>query len=351
MRVKKKRQCEKGKPCGATCIERKDKCLKDAGLDVAKSLTLARDSVQKPTVYKIAKSAEPQARPAQLHARRILTALGQEQNLIRTNGMLEEKDIKWGSVLGSGVRLVGSGDFGSFASIESYKLMSPKDAARFPPEVGVKVGKIGPNEVQALKIVGQEDLGPMLIAAKVSPIVKVTGRGKFESSNGVIAMTKVPGKPYIFAPNAVNGYSKSEMAWLAMAELHRLGIAHNDLHGKNIYISDGGVGTPPTARIIDYGLAQISAKAALAEALGVFSGSNFQFVVPKNNGHALTVKANLAYIEQLLRYDLGLSSSETSEIFKGGIRKKDDFYQKGAWGKLTEAQAQELIDNLYEGVY
>jgi hypothetical protein len=125
-----KRQCDKGKPCGATCIERKDKCLKDAGLDVAKSLTLARDSVKAPTVYKIAKSAEPQARPAQLHARRVLTALGQEQGLIKTNGLLNEKDIKWGSILGSGVTMVGSGDFGSFASISSYKLKAMADAYR-----------------------------------------------------------------------------------------------------------------------------------------------------------------------------------------------------------------------------
>lgn len=345
----KKRRCEKGKPCGATCIERKDRCLKDAGLDVANSLTLARDAVQKPTVYKIAKSAEPQARPAQLHARRVLTALGQEPNLIRTNGLLNEKDIKWGSILGSEVKMIGSGDFGSFATIPSYKLMEPKDANRFPPEVGVKVGKIGPNEVQALKIVGQNDLGPQLIAAKVSPTVKLTGRGKFESSNGAIAMTKVAGKPYALSGEAINGYPKSEMAWEAMARLHKLGIAHNDLHGRNIFIN-AGVYQPPVARIIDFGLAQLSSKAALAEVLGIFSGTNKQFAASTNRGHAQTVRANRTYIEQLLRHEMGFSSSEVYKILEGGIRKKNKFFEAGAWGKLTEDQAKDLINDLYEGV-
>lgn len=137
------------------------------------------------------------------------------------------------------------------------------------------------------------------------------------------------------------------MYWEAMARLHKLGIAHNDLHGRNVMI-DVQSG-PAKARIIDFGLAQLSSKAALAEALGSLSGKNFQFAADKNRGHALTVRANLPYIEQLL-IDKGLSNREISTILEGGIRKKEKFFNTGAWAKLTEEEAQGLVNDLYAGI-
>ena len=220
-----KRQCQKGKPCGATCIERKDECLKDAGLDVANSLTSVRDYVKSPKVFKIAKSADPEAKPAQLQAKKILNALGKEQSLIKTNGLVEQSRIKWDSILGSGVGVVGGGFFGSFATIPTSKLIAGQLPNNYPKEVGVKAGKIGPNEVKAIEIVGKNNLGPKLISAKVSP--KIGKWGGLPASNGIIAMTKVPGIKYSDAPDVIKGHSKSNLAWQAMAKLHRLVAAPN----------------------------------------------------------------------------------------------------------------------------
>lgn len=342
------KRCDKGKPCGATCIERDKECLKGMGVSVSQSLGSTRDKVkERSATYKIAKSADPSARPNQLQARRVLNALRDEQGLIKTDGAVKESAINWRAILGSDVDRVGSGDFGSFSTISGYRLLpDDKDSDKLPNVVGVKAGKIGPNEVRALDIVGKNDLGPQLIGARVSSDVK-PGKGRIEGSNGVIAMTTVPGRRYNFSPADVNGYPKSEMYWEAMAALHRLGIAHNDLHGGNVIID--AMGRPPRARIIDYGLAQVSSKAALAEALGAMSGKNFQFSADKNRGHALTVKSNLFYIEQLLM-DKGLSRGEIAAIMEGGIRKKDKFFNTGAWAKLTEEEAKGLVNDLYEGV-
>ena len=54
--------------------------------------------------------------------------------------------------------------------------------------------------------------------------------------------------------------------WEARATLHRGGIAHNDMHVENVFVDSKGKG-----RFVDFGLAQDNPKAALAEAMGVFS--------------------------------------------------------------------------------
>lgn len=326
-----------------------DKCWKDAGGSVSRSLGLARAKIKDVSAtYKIAKSADPSARKAQLHARRILNALRVLPKLVRTNGLAKEKDVNWRAILGAGVKSVGSGEFGSFSSVPAADLLSGKYPRKVPKTVGVKTGKIGPSEVAAIKIAGDNDLGPRLIASKVSPDVK-PGKAKIEGADGAIAMTMVPGRSYAFSPTVIRGSAKSDIYWEAMAGLHRLGIAHNDMHGRNILIDDTP-GNYPKARFVDFGLAQVSSKAALAEALGAISGKNFQFVANKNNGHALTVKGNMYYIEQLLM-DKGLSQGEIRTIMEGGIRKKEKFFNSGAWGKLTEEEAKGLVEDLYDGVF
>lgn len=356
-----RKRCGKGKPCGATCIDRDEDCLKDAGTSIAESLGTVRNSVKaKSATYKIAKSASPVAlekvgvpayeaqamRKTQLQARKVLNQLRNEgDSVVKTNGIAKERDINWRSILGSDVKPVGSGDFGSFASLPVQKAMSPQGVAKVAEgKVGIKVGKIGPNEVEAIRRAGEADLGPKLVGARVSPIVKQ--RYKIDSSDGAVAMTIVPGRPYRSSPKDIGGFPKSEMYWEAVAALHKLGIAHNDLHGGNLMIDSMG---PAKARVVDFGLAQLSYKAALAEALGSLSGTNFQFAADKNRGHGLTVRANLPYIEQLL-IDKGLSNREISAILQGGIRKKDKFFNTGAWAKLTEEEAKGLVGDLYAGV-
>jgi hypothetical protein len=310
--------------------------------------------------YKIAKSASPAAlakagvptgkaqnqRKVQLQARRTLNQLRDEgESVVKTNGLAKEKSINWRAILGSDANPVGSGDFGSFAALPIQKVLAPREIGKVgESQVGIKVGKIGPNEVEAIKRAGEADLGPKLIGSRVSPIVKT--RYKIDASDGAVAMTIVPGTPYRSAPQDIRGYPKSEMYWEAMGRLHKLGIAHNDLHGGNLIVDSSGA---PKVRIVDFGLAQLSSKAALAEALGSISGANRSFSASKDKGHALTFKANL----QSIRLELmgkGFWLSEMDKIMIGGIRKNNKFFNTGVWGKLTEEDAKRFIDILYEGI-
>jgi hypothetical protein len=48
--------------------------------------------------------------------------------------------------------------------------------------------------------------------------------------------------------------------------------------------------------------------------------------------------------------DMGLSKSEISSIIDHGIRSPLETYTKGAWAKLTDKQAQEVLNTLYDGI-
>jgi hypothetical protein len=48
--------------------------------------------------------------------------------------------------------------------------------------------------------------------------------------------------------------------------------------------------------------------------------------------------------------DMGLSRNDVSSIIDHGIRSTPESYTKGAWAKLTDKQAQEVIDTLYDGI-
>jgi hypothetical protein len=47
---------------------------------------------------------------------------------------------------------------------------------------------------------------------------------------------------------------------------------------------------------------------------------------------------------------MGLSDQDVADIMGHGIRSKDSSFEKGAMGKLTNAQAQSIIDTLYDGI-
>lgn len=347
------RRCGKGKPCGLTCIEREKHCLKDLGDIVSKSLGHVRKDLRdRSPVYKLEKSssADSSSRETQMRASRILNALRKEGDVVKTNGVVKEEYVNWRAFLGSNVRAVGGGHFGSFAIIPSDKLLpNVKKKGSLPDEIGVKVGRIGVNEVQAIKLAGKNDLGPKLISSRVSSDIKQIKIYGNETSKGAIAMTIVPGISYLFTPSKrADGFlvPKSELYWEAMASLHRLGIAHNDMHGRNVLVDING---PYRARFVDYGLAQLSSKAAMAEALGAISGKNYKFVASNTQGHAYTFKSNMKYVEQLLM-DKGFNYKEIRTIMEGGIRKNIDFFNKGAWGKITESEAKSFINDLYAGI-
>jgi hypothetical protein len=48
--------------------------------------------------------------------------------------------------------------------------------------------------------------------------------------------------------------------------------------------------------------------------------------------------------------DMGLSRNDVSSIIDHGIRSTPESYTKGAWAKLTDKQAQEVLNTLYDGI-
>lgn len=338
------RRCGKGKPCGLTCIEREKHCLKGLRDSVSKSLRhVSKGLKDRSPVYKLARSADLASRVTQRKASRILNTLREGGNSIKTNGSVKERYVKWRAFLGSDVKVIGGGDFGSFAILPTNKLLpNVRKKGSLPDEIGV-------SEAQAIKLAGEKDLGPKLIASRVSPDVKQTKLYGVGTSKGAIAMTIVPGTPYSNTPDKKPNGSyipKSELYWEAMASLHRSGIAHNDMHGRNVLIDTNGIFR---ARFVDFGLAQISAKAAMAEALGAISGKNTKFSASQSHGHVHTFKSNMNYVEQLLM-DKGLNYRDIRTIMEGAIRKDIGFFDKGAWGKITESEAKGFINDLYGGI-
>lgn len=347
-----RKRCEKGKPCGATCIDRRETCLKDAAEPVKEALGSFRDSLRErsapyslsPSV--MAKGYGPPQGPVgviQGSIKGILNELQKEPDSQKVDGLVKEKDINWKEVLRGGVKYIGGGDYGSFVVMETDKLL-PSGRQGLRREVGVKAGRIGENEIEALKIVGANDLGPKFIGARVSTRPE-KDRGGNNVYSGVIAMSKVPAISYRRTSDVVGTLgTKSDMYWRAMADLHRLGIAHNDMHGNNVMIDSLG-----KARFIDFGLSQISAKAALAEALGSLNYGNWQFSASQTEGLARIAQSNMRRVERFL-LSKGLDSDDISNIIESGIRNKGDFYQNGAWGKITDKEAKEAIRLFYDGI-
>ena len=46
----------------------------------------------------------------------------------------------------------------------------------------------------------------------------------------------------------------------------------------------------------------------------------------------------------------GLSDQDVADIIGHGIRSKNSSFEKGAMGKLTNEQAQSVINTLYDGI-
>lgn len=352
-----RKRCKKGKSCGAACINGSKVCWVDFPWAMSSSIGQMRDAVKKTTRKTAPYSIEPptpntvgnvdywkvsQIKDLKETAKGILNRLRMEVGAIKTSGVVNEKDVNWRAALGSGVRFVGEGSFGGFATVPPDKLLK-KGGGKFPDGVGVKVGNIGPQEVKVLMALKDSDLAPRILGARVSPKVDTDSYG-FKSSRGVIAMSKVPGTRLADTGNRINGKRRDDIYWEAVARLHKMGIAHNDMHGGNVFIDSNGKG-----RFVDLGLAQLSVKAALAEALGFRNGANYQFEASPSYGHGVTASRNLAKVESFLK-SKGLDSTDIMTIMKTEIRRPDDFFDQGAWAKISDKDAKKLIDTLYEGI-
>lgn len=268
-----------------------------------------------------------------------------------------DKDmIDWKETVRNGIP-IGEGSFGSVLKSGN---------------MAIKRGEVGAEEANIIKRVGQAGIGPKLHGAEISTKIR-DGYG-VDLHNGRIAMSIVPGKEMgdVGANTKFAGKNAADVYWKAMAELHRLGIAHNDAHPHNIMVDDAGKG-----RWVDMGLAQQSPKAALAEALGAFSrrskgeGGNWQTQGWKATGidayrqaqtdrkiagfakeHPVLGRVinNVSGVQSTLMKKYGLSPEELKQVTDHGIRSPLETYNKGAWAKFTDKQAQDLLNTLYDGI-
>ena len=302
-------------------------------------------------------------------------AVDADRNLGKVFRVGDKSYNGWKDSYGSGSQKVGEGSFGT--------------VIRNPDGTFVKRGAVSSTEAQLIKRLGEANLGPKLIAADINGKHEYMDAKGVNMRDGRIAMTAVEGSPLgngnlysrrggEFAPN---------IYWRAMAELHRLGIAHNDAHIENILVDGKGRG-----RWVDLGLAQSSPKAALAEALGTFkpptgsgrkaaASSNSDSGFDKGNWQTRRWQAtgiptletykndpkqlrqfkkdmpalgrvvdNLGAVNSAMKDKYGLTPKDIISIYEHGIRSPLSSYTKGAWGKMTDQQAQELLNQLYEGV-
>ena len=291
----------------------------------------------------------------------------------------DKKYDGWKDSYGTGSRKIGEGAYGT--------------VIRNPDGTFVKRGAVSSTEAQIMNRLGKVDLGPKLIAADINGIHQFMAAPGVSTRDGRIAMTGVKGKELGTTTSSYtkfNGEYAPNVYWKAMAGIHRLGIAHNDAHPGNIMVDDKGKG-----RWVDLGLAQSSPKAALAEALGAFKGptgkggantmpsENSSLRAAPDQGNWQTrrwlasgIKAlersqndpaklaeyrkdmpvvakildNQSRVNELLKIKYKLNDKDIETLYTTSIRSPISSYNQGVWGKLTDKQAQDLINQVYEGV-
>jgi hypothetical protein len=277
----------------------------------------------------------------------------------------------WEDSYRSGARKIGEGSYGT--------------VIRNPDGTFVKRGSVSDTEAALIKRIGEADLGPKLKAADINGPATYHKENFVDVRNGRIAMSEVAGNPIggnAKADTKFGGSNAADIYWKAMADLHRMGIAHNDAHIDNILVDNKGKG-----RWVDLGLSQANPKAALAEAMGIFETlrnapatrvegaygqGNWQTRRWDGTGVKAAERAKQGGTEKWKEFmerfpvasrvwenrpaaqykllDMGLSRNDVSSIIDHGIRSTPDSYTKGAWAKLTDNQAQEVLNILYDGI-
>lgn len=289
---------------------------------------------------------------------------------------LGNKSYRWEDSYGSGSTLLGRGAYGTV-------LREPNKGN------AIKRGEVGKIEADLIDRLGKVDLGPKLLAAQLDGDSQYNPGTKI----GRVAMSVVAGSPIgSKAPDKeIGGVKVADAYWIARANLHRMGIAHNDMHIDNVLVDRKG-----KARFVDMGLAQDSPKAALAEAMGVFlpprgstadrgrgaagqgdwqvrrwkgtAGDLLSIYEKgtKNGGTPLAterarkdletkapilakVRENKNEVQFAMLRD-GFSKDDIATVMDHGIRSPMETYEQGVWAKISNEQAQKYISILYDGV-
>lgn len=309
-----RKRCKKGKSCRFSCIHLRKVCIVE--LPLGSEIKSVRGSLREQS----GNSQENESgNKAKENTRRILNDLGSQSDVKLIDGDVSQSNVRWEAALEHGANFVGGGAFGQFVTVPADRLLEG-GGRKFPGGIGVKSGEIGEHEVEAIRKAGQLGVGPRLIAARVS------SRLKEESSypEGIIAMSKVPGKRLADLPEgSLPGGTSGRAFMLAASTLHKAGVSHNDLHSGNIYVDANG-----KVRFVDFGMARLTPKHALAEAMRQFGSLG-----------------NLDNVQERL-----LAQGVTPKEFRKMKVSFGDYVSGGGWDKITESQAKSLIDMFYEGM-
>jgi hypothetical protein len=288
---------------------------------------------------------------------------------------LGNKSYRWEDSYGSGSTLLGRGAYGTV-------LREPNKGN------AIKRGEVGKIEADLIDRLGKADLGPKLLAAQLDGDSQYNPGTKI----GRVAMTVVAGSPIGSKEpdKEIGGVKVADAYWIARANLHRMGIAHNDMHIDNVLVDRKG-----KARFVDMGLAQDSPKAALAEAMGAFmppsraqaergrgaagqgdwqvrrwkgtggdilsrleseryrkndmGAKKFQAELEEKAPVLMRVLDNKPAVQFAMKRD-GFTMNEIATVIDHGIRSPMETYEQGVWAKMSNEQAQKYISILYEGV-
>ena len=262
----------------------------------------------------------------------------------------------------------------------------------------IKSGEIGMEEVKALYVLSDLDQFPAVINAEFFTPFKHQssyqnnpdqlddsarnintrmGKGyfnpdeqsdfeeKFATAKGRFAMSKASG--YSLADAQYDYDEESEefqnfvtKGWQARAAMHVRGIAHNDMHGGNIYVDedDGSV------KVLDLGIAKVDKLAALMEAMAGVSGEDYQLTDVMSRGrmrgagnpiagmlefnHQATLDQIYEDFEDQWTDDMGYAYEELKE---GGIRMTDAELEEiqSVFG-FSEEQLESYLMKFYEGI-
>lgn len=214
-------------------------------------------------------------------------------------------------------------------------------------KVALKKGQIGQNEALAIKTLEKSGVTPKFLGAVIKGKGMTVGSGlgaHVKEAEGYIGMERMIGKPagaqmYSAKPPLRKAMAKEYLR--VRKEIHTRGVAHNDMHGNNFFYNpDTGTGG-----VIDFGLAQISYRAALVEALGTFNGRDWQAdrVLSNLQGNLNireldAIKANIQSVQndldKMLGHSIYLEIRSDEEDF-------DDYLD------ISEEQAKEFIKRIY----
>lgn len=222
-----------------------------------------------------------------------------------------------------------------------------------PPPGVVKKGQIGEFEIAAWQKLQATGRVPEFHGATVNKNLKEVEYGlggHVRESKGFLGIGEAKGKPIsaLGLTDPAERRAVIDEYIRTRKDIHLAGVAHNDMHGGNVFY-DRSTGK---MQAIDFGLAQISHKAALIEALstrgGDWQADNF-ITRWKPSGDEPPAYNQFMRNQRALLRVLDNQGYDSDWITSTGIRTKPEKIDEILDG-MSEADARTYLKVLYKGV-